>query len=273
MNTCKKYQNLLFELFYDELDADTKRELTAHIEGCGECGRHYAEVRSLLEDLQVRERPEPDSDYWESYWERLYPKLTGGRGKKHGVFARVKDMLASLTAQPLGALRLGLLVTASVFIGVLISKAFFFDGAAIPPNGGVPVTESGQAAEERAELFMTRAEVILLGFVNADMNGGRNLQPDFSLHKKYSRILLDESEALKEELSDGRRPVMRELVADLEFALMQIANIEDEYNPDEIRLIQAGVERRALLFKLNLEAIKKSGRAHYHDAAEPMNEI
>ena len=103
---------------------------------------------------------------------------------------------------------------------------------------------------------MTRSEVILLGFVNTDAGVREDVMSNMALQRDYSAALVGESDALMNDLAEGKRYQLRQLIEELQFILMQIANLEEDYRPDEVQLIQDGVRRKALLFKLNVEAMK-----------------
>ena len=53
------------------------------------------------------------------------------------------------------------------------------------------------------------------------------------------------------------------LISDLEVILLQIANLESEYNLPAIEMVKNGVDRKGILLKINIEEMRK------YKSAEP----
>jgi hypothetical protein len=65
-----------------------------------------------------------------------------------------------------------------------------------------------------------------------------------------------ESGQLQADLEGPDQQRLRELVADLEVILLQIANLEAQHDMPGIEMVQHGVERSAILLKINLEEMR-----------------
>ena len=48
------------------------------------------------------------------------------------------------------------------------------------------------------------------------------------------------------------------MVSDLEVILMQIANLESDYDLPAIEMVKSGVERRGIFLKINIEEMEKN---------------
>ena len=74
---------------------------------------------------------------------------------------------------------------------------------------------------------------------------------------------------MKSELSSAEHLRLLDLISELEVTLLQIANLEADYDLQEVEIIQSGAERKALLFKINLNEIEiadqKSDSQKYSD--------
>jgi hypothetical protein len=57
---------------------------------------------------------------------------------------------------------------------------------------------------------------------------------------------------------------MVDLITDLELILLQIANLESEYNIPEIEMVKSGVDRRGILLKINIEEMRRS-QNHFNE--------
>ena len=76
--------------------------------------------------------------------------------------------------------------------------------------------------------------------------------------QEIARELIDESSALKAELTDADQRLLRVLIDDLEVILLQIANIEAGYDVPAIEMVKSGVDRRAILLKINLTEMRRA---------------
>jgi len=76
--------------------------------------------------------------------------------------------------------------------------------------------------------------------------------------KQISTELVQEASYLKGELGEYDQERLQSLVADLEMILLQIANLESEYDLRAIDLVKEGVERGGILLKINITDIRQS---------------
>lgn len=72
---CERCQELMVEAFYGELDETTQRELDEHVAGCEACTSEADSLRGALEMMNRRDRPDPGSEYWDGYYERLAARM------------------------------------------------------------------------------------------------------------------------------------------------------------------------------------------------------
>ncbi|MBT8400870.1 MAG: hypothetical protein KJO98_10365, partial [Rhodothermia bacterium] len=63
---------------------------------------------------------------------------------------------------------------------------------------------------------------------------------------------------LKPSLEDARMRRLHELVSEIEMIMIQIANLEAEYDMPAVDMVREGVERKGLLFKINVEEMRQS---------------
>lgn len=110
--------------------------------------------------------------------------------------------------------------------------------------------------ETRARHYMDRSKVLLLGLVNFDPSADDPAALDLPRRQAAARRLVDEAAPLKDDLAAADEQRLRELVADLEVILLQIANLEAEHDVPAIEMVRSGVDRRALLLKINVEQMR-----------------
>jgi hypothetical protein len=46
------------------------------------------------------------------------------------------------------------------------------------------------------------------------------------------------------------------LISELEIILMQIANLEEQYDLESVELIRSGIEHKGILFKININQVR-----------------
>ena len=105
--------------------------------------------------------------------------------------------------------------------------------------------------EARADRYLERSKVLLLGLVNMEP-GQESRLLNLEREREVAHELIEESGALKAELSDANQRLLRALIDDLEVILLQIANLEAQYDHSAIEMVQRGVDRRAILLKINV---------------------
>jgi len=81
------------------------------------------------------------------------------------------------------------------------------------------------------------------------------------LQKRLSRELVNEAGNLKSDLKAPAEKRLRELVADLETILIQIANLESANDLDAVELVKRGVEEKGIFLKINLTEMGPSPKA------------
>lgn len=124
------------------------------------------------------------------------------------------------------------------------------------PRGRTPVQTV--SLETRAERYLDRSKVLLLGLVNLEPEAQDPALFNLSRRQEVARELIDESDALKDELADGDQRLLRALIEDLEVILLQIANIEAGHDVPAIEMVKSGVDRRAILLKINLTEMRRT---------------
>lgn len=260
MITCRRCRSSMAEALYGELDADRQPQFEEHLTRCADCAAEFDRFRSVLEVMDRRQRFVPDASFWEGYWSRLAPRL---RGEKRPVAVRRwGDRLRDVRGQPAWTFRLAA-AAALVVIGILIGKVLFEGPGGSPRKVAVApaVPEEVAAVDARAVRYLQRSKVLLLGLVNFDPVTEDPAALDLSRTREISRELVQEAGALQRELRSPEQRRLRQLIEDLQVILLQIANLEESYDLPMVDLIQDGVDRRAILLKINLEEMRRAQQA------------
>lgn len=72
-----------------------------------------------------------------------------------------------------------------------------------------------------------------------------------------SKALLDETVVIKKELEKPELALVREVVEQIETALFDVANIQEDAAADDFELIKASILRKDLLIKIEIIDLKK----------------
>jgi len=257
MNDCRWCHDHMIEALYGELDPAGKERFERHRRSCPDCAAEYDALGGTLRLMDRRERPDPGPAFWEDYWDRLSRRMLwesteeGRRLSLAGRLGRLFPRLPRWTFQAAGA-------AALVLVGIVIGARL------IGPGGGTDRTmaSAGTAvavspAVVQAANFVDRSKVILLGLVNYDPATEDTYALDLESKKAASRVLVAEAPAIRKGLEGPGQRRLRELVADLEVIMMQIANLESGQDLEGVELVKQGVDRKGLFLKIDLERLAR----------------
>jgi len=247
---------------YGELDPAEKERLDAHLRSCPDCASEYASLEAALRLMDRRERPDPGPAFWEGYWDRLSKRMlwesieNGRRPSPAGRLARAFSRLPRWSLQAAAA-------AALLLVGILV-------GGRLIPRPGAPGPETAAAgpssaiaapspAVVQAENFIDRSKVLLLGLVNFDPAVEDAYALDLARTKAVSRELLTEAADVRRGLSQPGQRRLRDLVAELEVIMLQIANLESGQDLEGVELVKQGVDSKSLFLKIDLDRMSRAG--------------
>ncbi|MBN2029513.1 zf-HC2 domain-containing protein [bacterium] len=257
MTTCKKIQSLLIQRVYGELDQHEAEEVEKHIQSCEACRLHWSRLQAFLEQTETYSRPEPEPQFWSDYWHRLAEKIDQSEQPKSKVTDLIKRWVWFLSWRAQPFLKPAVIAVTCLVIGLFIGRVVLKNTGPIPsPDLAVQdASVLAVSAEVRANRYIERSKLLFLGFVNYDLESDNPYLLDLSYQQSISRKLADEASGLKEELNSPAQLQLYYLVSELEVILLQIANLDAMNDLDGIELIQSSVDRKGLLFKINLHEI------------------
>ncbi len=262
MNECAKCRGLMAEALYDDLSPKDRAAFEAHRTRCGACAAEYAAMTETRKMLDVRERRDPGPEFWEGYWDRLEKRLDAepaprpARGRAYRPFAL-------FPAWAFRAAAAAALLVVGIFIGrtLLRPPAPRVARATSPAVSPVPGVEQASVPVLRARDYFERSKLILLGIVNYDPGASDVYGLDLPRQKQLSRALVNEAGSLQNDLKAPAQKRLRELVADLETILVQIANLESANDLDAVELVKRGVQEKGIFLKINLTEMGPSPKA------------
>ncbi|MEZ4699682.1 MAG: hypothetical protein R2834_05090 [Rhodothermales bacterium] len=245
---CKEYEDRLYAALFDEVDDTARAEVDVHRAGCPACDTAYRQAEAAVH-LVTRHAPElPDEAYWDTYYDRLQARLAAAPATA----SRADRAPARRRWQP-AVLRIAA-VAVILLLGVLIGRSTVERrpvGPSEPDPGIIQASLDAQTVR-----YLDRTNVLLLGLVNFDPVEDDPAGINLPARQRMARSLLEETVALNEALDPSERLMLRELMADLERVLLQIANLETSVDLPSIELVQRGVDQNALLLKINLARMR-----------------
>jgi hypothetical protein len=261
MKACEKCRSLLVEALYDDLGPKDKNFFERHTSSCPACAAEYRAMKGTLQIMDGRVRPEPGPDFWDGYWDRLNRRLEKDKASGRVSLPWWRNLGRLRTFAPRWAYQAAAAV-ALLVVGVLIGRTIFVprpapveiarqttSPPAIQPAGSDPVL--------RARDYIDRSKLVLLALVNYDPASKDPYALNLPRQKQVSRELVTEAGQLKSDLKDPRQRRLRELVADLEIILLQIANLEVENDLEAVDFVKQGVESRGIMLKINLSEMSE----------------
>ncbi len=229
-------------------DEKLENNLEEHLASCPECTAEHKRAEQFRTVIGDYTRPEPDPAAWKRWDERLERNLDAidreRVDKRRGRFHH------------LWSIRLGILSSAAAIflLGIATGRLV------LPPADTVEhVAESTPVMQfaltgTNSRAYIDRSKLLILGVTQTDpARYGGAANSNLDRMKRIARELLDEAPGLKERLADRQEYRMYALVSELEIILLQIAAFDEENTREQLELVQAGVEHKSLLFRINLE--------------------
>ncbi len=276
MKGCRRWRNRLPEAVYGELDAKTREGLMRHLHRCKGCMALYESMAAAVRKMEARPAPDREAEFWDGYWDRLQARMaretviakTPQVESERGRVERPRGLQGLVTIRSWAYAAAGALLF--IALGIFLGRTVFRPSAGpatlvrtAPPEAarsGRTALRMEPAAASLSELtsrYLRRSRVVLLAFVNEDARDKDPLRLNLALQKRTSQELLAEAVVLKKGIGSSDRRLER-LVSELEWVLIQIAHLRPDSDVSDIEVIKAGIESRDIIFKINLDEVRRS---------------
>lgn len=269
MNECHHIHETIVEALYDNLNYDQKSELNAHLQSCPDCARFYQQMAETLRVMNARETAEPDEAFWASYSERLAVRLESQQQLCQTPLLRrlLFERLPWYSHPMLRAGAIAALVLIGVFLGMWIRTEEYPSGPV--PEATVSTPDQANAAnvlvEDRVQSYLQKSKVLLLALANFDPRTDDTATLNLQNQRRISESLVQEAMYLQTALADPAEIRLHELVGDLEVILLQIANLDDEYDLEAVEMLRSGVNKRGILFRIDLSQMSRRMQEAFQD--------
>lgn len=261
---CEKYQNMISDVLYNELNEKELSEFENHISSCESCKEEFEQIKSTLNFVGKRIKPEREDLYWDNFWNKLEPEIKQINEEKSFRQKLFDNFLVS--RKPV--LQFGAALVLIMF-GLLIGRFIYDNESNIPDGNTIKQTEFVNAAlQQRTDRYIQRSKVLLLGLVNFDpADGIENI--NLNHQKEISRELIIEAAILKDKYKSPSTKQLKKLISDLEIILLQIANLEKEQDIEGIDLVKSGVDKKGIFLKININEMQKINRSTNSESKNP----
>jgi len=269
MSDCKKCQDLFGEAFYEELNDEQKNFLESHIRVCEGCESEYNEMDSTLKVMEKRIRPEPEQAYWNGYWDKLARKMEDEKT----LTPKTESWWRAFTFAPKWAFQTAAALLL-VVLGIYLGKTIFSPSVPGVQQARQLPTVASQAEPnveftQRAQNYIERSKLILLALINFDPETEDLYALDLPHQQQVSRELVREASFLKQGVADSDQRRLRDLIADLEVILLQIANLESGNDLEAIELVKIGVDSRGILLQIHVTDFRQSTKGRDKTTPSP----
>ncbi|KAA0227363.1 hypothetical protein EDS67_16355 [candidate division KSB1 bacterium] len=256
MTNCQKYETLLIDKLFGDIDTRQEKQLEAHLASCPACRAMLAEFREVRESLGKPQRPDVPAHFWEGYWERLIKRMDHEPPPSPSLWER---LLSFMPARGTPILQIAS-AAAVLVLGIFIGRTFFQDSPQVTATDATPPDAAEvQQVAARSEQLLERSKILLIGIVNEDLSAAS--AQDLKHQQQTSRTLLTEARDLRATLQQSPDRRLVQLLDQLEVVLLQIANLEAAHDLASIELVRNGINREGLLLKINLEELARQSQA------------
>lgn len=250
MSEHSKFQLMMTDFYYREVNEAENTAFSDHLKSCSVCQAEYDKIAAALE-LMNNYKPENSETDSEKFWAGIESKLNAADAEQKTPVYRLSPWMIQTAAAVI-------LVVCGFFGGY-----YFFSSQ---QTENVTAESEKQTADhppvelvsldEQTQKYFDKSKIMMMSLVNFDLTKDDPYALNLSYQKKISGELIAEAADLKDKLEHSNRPQLKKLVTDLEIILTQIANLESEKDLPGIELIRSSVDRKGVLLKIDIEAMK-----------------
>lgn len=252
MLNCESCHLLMADAIYDEIDSTQERKLQEHVKSCSSCQALFVELKTANSDLfdaglSSRNFDDiPERASLDRLFEELEPDLDRIDAEKYRQLPKRKiaPWATAITA-----------IAASVI--VFISLPSNSPDTSPTPDVAHGQTEqpqivSTQGVSQDLMNYLDRAQVMLMQVANSETNSGSVIP----VTNRFARNMASEASFLSSIEDETVNSGQKKLLKDIEFLLLQLANLDDSNLEEGVALMQRYLEENSVLFKIRLLEMK-----------------
>ena len=195
----------------------------------------YEEISSVLADLRPTEPPERSDDYPRRVWERLQWRL--GESRLHFRWWEFLTMRQLVPAA---------LLTAVIMVAFVVGR---FSGVPVDsPAAGISEGARQQILLIAVGDHFDRSQLVLIELLNAPSGGLLDVRSE----RDEADDLLTDNRLYQAAAEQAGKPLIAEVLDDLERVWIELRHSPDNLSPDDITRLRAMLEERGTLFKIRV---------------------
>ncbi|MCI5107234.1 MAG: zf-HC2 domain-containing protein [Pseudomonadales bacterium] len=252
MLSCEASQLLIADGLYGDLPSEQQQALQQHIEHCQHC-------RDLLDDLQAGKNylegqglasgnfdDIPERVQLDSLWENIEPALDSIDADRYRSQAR--------RFRPAPWLAGGIAMAACLLLFISILPI----GPQTETGGGDTVSELASNPAIAPELlnYLNRVETLLMTVANTEANNTAMVP----VQQTFARDMALQANFMSNDMNDSFSSGQSRLLRDIEFMLLQIANLDESNMEEGVQLLQQYMEDNSVLLKIRLMEMRNQAQ-------------
>lgn len=239
MINCESCQNLMADALYQQVDSRQEYLLQEHLGSCTECQAIYEELSVANIELQesgLRNNSFddiPERASLDDLWHKLEPSLDKIDAERYHQLPKrnLAPWAAAITA-----------IAASVIVFFSVSTTEVNNQEALPQ------LVASDTVNPDLMNYLDRAQVMLMQVANTESTNG----PVIPIRQSFARDMAFEASLLSGAGDIGVKAGQRKLLRDIEFLLLQVANLDESNMAEGVTLLQQYLEVNSVLFKIRL---------------------
>lgn len=250
MNKHSDILSQLYDYLRNETSPEDSSKLESHLASCQSCAEELEELESFL-DVSSSNPHEPCNERTQEYWNNF----------EFDVKRRIQSLEIKKQKSPLSVWakinsffifhKRPAIAYSSVFVIMILAMVVW--RLNIPPKGAEVIEQQPvqftevDSPGDKVEEYFRKSKTLLVGITNMDIEKDKPI--DLSTERKVSRELVHQARYLQRQPMDVHSAI---LVNDLEKILIELANMKDEHGLRNVEIIQGGIHKENLLFKIRM---------------------
>jgi len=230
MKSCP-FKTKLLDFMYGELSKDQMNQFQQHLDKCPECTENVDRYIGTMDLLSFRVRPSPKKQLLTDYHRKLK--------KLYNQDSLIDRLLQFIFIKPPISVRFaGVMII--FLIGILIGKYGI--------KSTITFLDSPQAVVETNLLnnYLFETELLLLGISNIESTNDLKLL----IKETNCASLLQKTQVLKGKAEQEQNIQLANLLNQLEFILLELANLEDSAYDEELNFVKDYINEGYLFVEL-----------------------
>jgi anti-sigma factor RsiW len=214
-------------------EASESPAVEAHIASCDRCRAEYHTLQRVLNSVDSAPVPSRGADYGRQVWDRVSPKLPGGRRKW---FAFPQRWVAAAAM-------------AALVIGAFLAGRYSLQGPVVTP---APMVAGSEQVRDGILLVsvgehLERSHMVLTELANSSGN-----QVNITPERELAGSLVEANRLYRQTATAAGETSVVNILDDLERVLIEISNSPESLSGAQLAELRRRIDEQGLLFKVQI---------------------